>query len=197
MKYDGMVPLRWLTSYVGARRDGESNTCSPTQSLIRDTAARLGRIARPPSQPQAAISEAGPANKPSCRKSRRSRRPSVMAREPASIPSRHDAPERRWVDQEHQRHMDECKPDEEPYRYEVPVARQLVAAEERCQPPELHRLVNGESAEGGHRAEQHNERVGRLLERIVLSLGRMVPAQAQIVELHLDGGADVTRSEEE
>ena len=57
---------------------------------------------------------------------------------------------------------------------EVPIARPLVPAEQRREPGELDGLPDREPAQGRRRSEQHDEAVGRLLERVVLALRRML-----------------------
>src|SRR5512138_2385729 len=123
--------VRAATGYSGASRVGESRIFSPTQSFSRLMARSLGSSVGPPSQPQAATSEAGPATSPSRMKSRRVRPiASAMAREPPSIPAGDHAAQRRPIHQQHQGDVHQRERHEDPHRPEVPVPGELVPAEE-------------------------------------------------------------------
>src|SRR3954464_13663050 len=90
--------------------------------------------------------------------------------------------------------MQQGETDEQPDRNKVPVARELVSAEESRQPGQLHRLVDGESAESGNGAEDHDESVGAFLECVVLALCWMILPKLQVIQLHLEGRTQVSRS---
>src|SRR5258705_1468822 len=180
-------------SYCGARRVLEKRIFSPTQSFTRLTSSSNGRTALPPSHPHAAASDAVPAPAASCKNARRS----IMARESPPIPAGNHGPERSRIDDEHENHVHDEKRGEDPHRPEVRVARCLEASEQRGEPRELRGLVDRESSEHREHAEQDDECVGELLERIVLPLRRMILAQPQVVLLHLDGAPDVARPEQQ
>src|SRR5215213_2464516 len=179
--------------YSGASRLFEKSL-SPTQSLTRENARSFGARG-PPCQPHAVASDAEPASSPSRNKSRRER--SVMAREPPTVPAGDHRPQRRGVHEEDQEHVDDGEGDEQPDRPEMPVAGELVASEESGEPRELDRLVDRVPGEHGEDAQQEDEAVGRLLEGVVLPLRRMLPAQAEVVELHPPGRRNVARAEQE
>src|SRR3989442_8660269 len=182
--------------YVRARRVGEKRIFSPTQSLRRLTASRLGRIALPPSHPHAATSAPAPPAAPSLRNARRSTGGVlVMTWKAPAIPACDHRRQRVRVHEEHERHVHRGERYEDPHRPEVPVARRLEAAEQRGEPAELHRLVDGEPGQHGKHAEQDDESVRELLQGVVLALRRMLPAETEIVLLHLDRPAQVPRPE--
>src|SRR3954454_2267154 len=198
MEYAGNTcsGVRAEIGYSRASRRLDWKMCSPTQSFSRLTMRSRGSSSAPPSQPHAAISEAGPAASPSRRKSRRFTPPcSAMAGEPPPIPTRDHRPERRGIHQQDEGDVQQGERDEDPDRPEVPVARQLVSAEQRREPGELHRLVDGEPGEGRKRPKQHDGGVGPFLQCVVLALRRMLAPEAKIVELHLDGRPDVAGAE--
>src|SRR5215203_2944703 len=167
MEYDGKFcgAVRALTGYSGASRFLPWKIFSPTQSLTRLNSRSFGASAGPPSQPHAAITPTGPATAPSRMRSRRVRPwlGSVMAGKPSPIPSGDHGAKRCRVHQQHQYHVHQSEGDEHPDEEEVPVAGQLVAAEQHGEPGELHRLVDGEAAGSGQRARHHDERVGQFL----------------------------------
>src|SRR5690242_14184055 len=102
MEYAGksVTGVRAETGYSGASRLVDNNTFSPTQSLIRLNALSLGCSNGPPSQPQAVTSAAGPATRPSRKKSLRpSGRRLVTTGKPSPIPAGDHASERCRVDQ--------------------------------------------------------------------------------------------------
>ena len=51
----------------------------------------------------------------------------------------------------------------------------------------MDRLVDREPGEHGERARRDDQSIGGLLEGVVLALRRVVLAEPQVVELHLDG----------
>src|SRR6266704_659636 len=166
-------------SYCGARRVLEKRIFSPTQAFTRRTSSSNGRTALPPSHPHAAASDAVPAPAASCKNARRS----IMAGEAAAIPTGDHGPQRRGVDDEHEDDMHDEKRGEDPYRPEVPIARRLEPSEERGEPRELRGFVDRESCEHREHAEQDDECVGELLERIVLPLRWMLLAEAEVILL--------------
>src|SRR5712691_3806062 len=180
-------------SYSGASRFFEKKTFSPTQSLKRLTSSSSGRTALPPSHPHPATSEAVPAPAASRRNARRS----IMAGEAAAIPAGDHGSERRRIHDEHQYYVYDEKPRENPHRPEVPIARRLKSPEQRGEPRELRGLVDRKSGEDRQHAEHDDERVCGLLERVVLSLRRVILPQPQVVLLHLDRAANIARPEQQ
>src|SRR4029078_2171926 len=134
---------------------------STTQSLIRLNSRSLGASVGPPSQPHTANAPSGPATTPSLRRSRRFKpRPgSVMAGETSPVPPGDHGAKRGRVYHQHKHDVQQSEGDENPDKEEVPVAGQLVAAEERGEPGELHRLVDGEPAGGRQHSHHHDGRV--------------------------------------
>src|SRR5207248_7535049 len=186
------MALRSAGEYVRARWVGEKNTFSPTQSLTRLQSSSSGRIAPPPSHPHAAASVAAPPATASFTNARLSKpcnvaswrlgvSVSVMAREAAPVPPGDHGPQRRGVHDEHEDHVGDGERHEQPHGPEVPVAGRLKPAEQGGEPAELRRLVDGEPRQHGEDAERVDARVGALLERVVLALGRMLLAQPQVV----------------
>src|SRR6266568_2428349 len=202
------MALRSAGEYVRARWVGEKNTFSPTQSLTRLQSSSSGRSAPPPSQPHAAASAAPAPATPNFTNARLSTScnltswrlgvcPLVMAREPSAVPPRDHRPQRRWVHDEHEYHVSDGERHEQPHGPEVPVAGRLESPEQSGEPAELRGLVDGEPGQHREDAERVDARVGELLERVVLALGRMLLAQPQVVGGHGDGARDVARSEQQ
>src|SRR6266480_1533832 len=154
-----------------------------------------GRTALPPSHPHAATT-ATP-SRTNARRSSAGARCSVMARKSPPVTAGEHRPQRRGIDGEDQDHVGDREGDEDPHDPEVPVARRLEPAEQRREPGELYRLVNGHPGEHGERAEQVDARVGKLLERVVLALWRVVPTQPEVVLRHVDRAAHVARAEQQ
>src|SRR5437762_4757054 len=148
-------------SYCGASRCLENRIFSPTQSFNQLTSSNRGRTALPPSQPQAAATDAGPATADRRSNARRSH----TRRKPPSIPTGNHRAQRRGVHHKHQNHVHDEERREDPHRPEMPVARRLKSAEQRSEPGELRRLVDRESREDRQHPEQNDERVRELLER--------------------------------
>src|SRR3989454_8755698 len=120
-----------------------------------------------------------------------------MTGKASAIPAGDHRHQRVRVHEEHERHVHRGERYEDPHRPEVPEARRLEAAEQPGEPAELPRLVDGEPGQHGEHAEHHDERVGELLQGVVLALPRVLLAEAQIVLLHLDRPAQVPRPEHE
>src|SRR3989475_6452308 len=120
-----------------------------------------------------------------------------MTGKASAIPAGDHRHQRVRVHEEHERHVHRGERYEDPHRPEVPVARRLEAAEQPGEPAELHRFVDGEPGQHGEHAEQHDEGVSELLQGVVLALRRMLPAETEIVLLHLDRPAQVPRPEHE
>src|SRR5882762_9656999 len=180
-------------SYWGASRFLEKRIFSPTQSLNRLTSSSNGRTALPPSHPHAATSDAVPAPAASRNNARRS----IMAGESAAIPAGDHGAQRRRIHDENEQHVDDEKAREDPDRPEVPVARRLKAAEERGEPRELRGLVDRKSGDDRQHADENDERVRELLQRVVFPLRRMLLAEAQIILLHRDRTTKIARPEQE
>src|SRR5690349_589368 len=168
------MALRSADEYVRARCVGEKKIFSPTQSLTRLQSTSSGRIAPPPSHPHAAARVPAPAATPSFRNPRRSSSYNVaswrlgvcflvMTGESSSVPSRDHGPERRGIHDEHEDHVGDGERHEDPDGPEVPVSRRLEPAEERGEPAELRRLVDGKPGQHGEGAERVDARVGELL----------------------------------
>src|SRR5437016_1159155 len=194
------MALRWAGVYVRARREGEKRIFSPTQSFSRLMSSSRGRTALPPSHPHAATSDAAPPATPSVTNARRSSVgvcDSVTAREPPPVPAGEHRAERGGIHGEHEDHVSDREGDEDPHDPEVPVARRLKAAEQRRQPRELHRLVNGQPGQHRDRAEEVDTRIGELLQRVVLALWRVVRAEPEVVPRHVDRAAHVARAEQQ
>src|SRR5438105_2015380 len=134
---------------------------------MRLMSSSRGRMPLPPSQPHAATSDAAPPAIPSFKNPRRSVSLS-MRREPPPIPPTDHRPQARRVHEEYQQHMRDAESHEDPHDPEVPIPRRLESTEQRREPGELQRLVDGETGENREPAEQHHRRVGELLERVVL-----------------------------
>src|SRR5437016_11407824 len=194
------MALRWAGVYVRARREGEKRIFSPTQSFSRLMSSSRGRTALPPSHPHAATSDAAPPATPSVTNARRSSVgvcDSVTAREPPPVPAGEHRAERGGIHGEHEDYVSDREGDEDPHDPEVPVARRLKAAEQRRQPRELHRLVNGQPGQHRDRAEEVDARVGELLKRVVLALWWVVPTEPEVVPRHVDRAAHVARTKQQ
>src|SRR5258708_4572280 len=139
----------------------------------------LGRSALPPSQPQAAASEAVPPARPRRSKARRSSFGSVMTRESPSVPAAQHCAERGRVHDEHQDHVDDTEGHERPHDPEMPIARQLKAAEQGGEPTQLRRLVDGQTGEDPPHPPHDDPPGTELLHRPVASLppARLSPTQ--------------------
>src|SRR6266566_2390273 len=206
MKSLGNEALRSLESYVRASRVGEYRSFSPTQSFTRLMLHRPGRTREPPSHPHPAARAPATAATPSRRNARRStscnvaswRRGvcvSVMARKPPPVRSSEQGAQRGGIHGEHENHVHDREPHEDPHDPEVPIARRLKSAEQRRQPGQLRRLVNREAGEHRERAQPDHTRVRELLERVVFALRRMLPTEMEVVLRHLDRAPNVPRPE--
>src|SRR6266436_3999155 len=187
------MPQRSATGYSEASRCFEKKIFSPTQSLKRLTSSSSGRTALPPSHPHAATSDAVPAPAASRNNARRS----IMRREAAPIPPGDHGAQRGGIHDEDQQHVDDEKARENPHGPKVPVARRLKSSEQRREPRELRRFVNRKPAEHRQHAEEDDEGVRGLLQRVVFALRRVILPQPQVVLLHLDRAANVARPEQE
>src|SRR5438105_2027190 len=85
------------------------------------------------------------------------------------------------------RDVDEEERDVADRQPEMDEARRLVAAHQRRQPRELHRLVDGHAAEQRTEAHDHDGGVGDLLRAVVFPDRRRLLAQMEIVQRDLDG----------
>src|SRR5205085_6423734 len=200
--------LRSAAEYVRARCVGENRTFSPTQSLTWLQSRSSGRMAPPPSQPHAAASAAPAPARPNFTNARRStpgvwapRRlrlsVSVMARKAASVPPRDHGPQRSGVHDEHEDHVHDREPHEDPHDPEMPVARRLKSTQQRRQPAQLGRFVDREAGEHRERAQHDHTRVRKLLERVVLTLRWMLPAEMEVVLRHRERARNVPRAEQQ
>src|SRR5438552_4093750 len=120
-----------------------------------------------------------------------------MRRKSPPIPAGDHGPQRRGIHHEHENDVHDEKAGEDPHCPEMPVPCRLESAEQGGEPGELRRLVDRESREDRQDAQQNNEGVRELLERIVLSLRRVILAQPEEVLLHLDRPADIARPKQQ
>ena len=103
----------------------------------------------------------------------------------AVVAAGHDRPQGIGIDREDHEDVSERQRDERQHRQEVPVARPDVPPEEVGQKRELHRLPDREAGDDRRRAHDRHEEVRRPLERVVLSLARVLRPQCQVEPHHL------------
>src|SRR2546426_700157 len=167
-----------------------------------------GRTSLPPSQPHAATPAPVPAATPIFRNARRStlgvwasRRlgfgESVMTGESSPVRSSEHGAQRGGIYGEHENDVHDRERDEDPHDPEVPVARRLKSAEQRRQPGQLRRLVDREAGEYRQRAQPDHTRVRELLERVVLTLRRGLPAGMEGGLRPLERAGNVPRPEQQ
>jgi hypothetical protein len=120
-----------------------------------------------------------------------------MAGKPPPVPAGDHGAERGRIDQEDQHDVQQGEGDEDPDGPEVPVAGQLVPPEQGREPAQLDRFVDGEAGQDRQGAEDDDEGIGTLLQRVVLALGRVALPQPQVVELHLNGRPDIAGAEQQ
>src|SRR5260370_11701721 len=86
----------------------------------------------------------------------------VMAREPPAILTGEHRPQRGGIDGEHEDHVHDREPDEDPHHQVVPPARPLESAEQGGEPAQLDRLIDREPGQYGEPPQDVHPRVPHL-----------------------------------